>query len=374
MATVGREESFHAVWRPFFGRSKIVQDVCASFPYRIGNFPLRPWPDCGPVSRGIKRGVMFKSKVACYLVAVAVIFVWSITFVCTKVLLRSLSPEEIVFYRYLLAYLALLIAYPKFHRSAGWREELLFLGAGIFGGTLYFITENYALKFSLASNVGLLVATSPMLTAVAARFLTSTARFSRGLIIGFGIAFAGAFLVIFNGHFILKISPLGDSLALMAAASWALYSILVQKIGTRYNGAYITRKVFFYTLLTMIPVLIFGDFRWDATPLFQLPVLLNLLFLGVVASSVCFLLWSQVIWRLGAVTVNNFIYLVPLVTMLAAAVVLDETITPIALLGGLLILAGVYMAVSGRGPGLAGKRGRRAKGGVLPPESAPEHP
>lgn len=308
---------------------------------------------------------MLQNKIVCYLVAVAVIVVWSVTFVSTKVLLRTLSPEEIVFYRYLLAYTALLIAYPKFHRSAGWREELLFVGAGVFGGTLYFMTENYALKFSMASNVGLLVATSPMLTALAARLLTAEARFSRGLLTGFGVAFAGAFLVIFNGHFILKLSPLGDALALMAAASWALYSILVQKIGTRYSGVYITRKVFFYSLLTMAPVLAWGDFRWDLAPLWQASVMLNLLFLGIVASSVCFLLWSKVIWRLGAVTVNNFIYLVPLVTMLAAALVLGETITPIALIGGLLILAGVYMAVSGRVPG-------RRRAGNGPASPAPD--
>lgn len=311
-----------------------------------------PGPSARPrPGRRLKRITMFRNTIVCYLVAVAVIVVWSVTFVSTKVLLRSLSPEEIVFYRYLLAYMALLIVYPRFHKSGGWREELLFVGAGVFGGTLYFMTENYALKFSMASNVGLLVATSPMLTALAARFFTPNARFTRGLALGFGVAFAGAFLVIFNGHFILKISPRGDALALMAAASWALYSILVQKIGTRYSGVYITRKVFFYSLLTMLPVLALGDFRWDLAPLWRPSVLLNLLFLGIVASSLCFLLWSQVIWRLGAVTVNNFIYLVPLITMLAAAVVLGETITPVALAGGLLILAGVYMAVSGRVPG-----------------------
>ncbi len=309
---------------------------------------------------------MFQSKLICYLVAVLVIAVWSITFVSTKVLLRALSPEEIVFYRYLLAYAALLVAYPKFHKSAGWREELLFVGAGLFGGTLYFMAENYALKFSMASNVGLLVATSPMLTALAARWLTPEARFSRGLLIGFGAAFAGAFLVIFNGHFILKISPLGDALALMAAVSWALYSILVQKIGARYSGVYVTRKVFFYSLLTMTPVLALGDFRRDLTPLCNPAVVLNLLFLGIVASSLCFLAWSKVIWRLGAVTVNNFLYLVPFITMLAAALILGEIITPVALTGGLLILTGVYMAVSGRVPGWRPRSTRHAPSGARP--------
>ena len=146
-----------------------------------------------------------QSKIGCYIIAVAVITVWSTTFVSTKILLHSLSPEEIMFYRHVLAYLVLLAAYPHRHPSGGFREELLFAGAGIFGSTLYFLTENYALKYSMASNVGLLLATTPMLTAIVARFLTTGEPFNRQLAAGFCIAFLGVFLVIFNGHFILKL-------------------------------------------------------------------------------------------------------------------------------------------------------------------------
>ena len=141
-----------------------------------------------------------------------------------------------MFYRHVLAYLVLLAAYPHRHPSGGFREELLFAGAGIFGSTLYFLTENYALKYSMASNVGLLLATTPMLTAIVARFLTTGEPFNRQLAAGFCIAFLGVFLVIFNGHFILKLHPIGDFLAIAAALSWAFYSTLVKKIGNRYNG------------------------------------------------------------------------------------------------------------------------------------------
>ena len=90
-----------------------------------------------------------QSKIGCYIISVAVITVWSTTFVSTKILLHSLSPEEIMFYRHVLAYLVLLAAYPHRHPSGGFREELLFAGAGIFGSTLYFLTENYALKYKI---------------------------------------------------------------------------------------------------------------------------------------------------------------------------------------------------------------------------------
>ena len=124
--------------------------------------------------------------------------------------------------------------------------------------------------------------------------------------------------------------------------SWAFYSTLVKKIGNRYNGIYITRKIFFYAIVTMLPVLAFGDFRYDFSRLCQPSTYLNLIFLGVIASSLCFLIWSKIIWKIGPVAVNNFIYLMPLITMLASWLLLDEHLTPIAIAGGLVILAGVY--------------------------------
>lgn len=287
------------------------------------------------------------NRLVCYAVAIAVILVWSSTFVATKVLLGVLTPVEIMFYRYVLAYLVLLAAYPKFHRPVGVREELLFAGAGFFGGTLYFLAENYALKHTLASNVGLLLAASPMLTALLARFFTERKKFGRNLWTGLVVAFAGAFLVIFNGHAVLGLRPFGDFLALGAAFSWALYSILVKRIGTRHTAVYTTRKVFFYSLLTMFPALFCMDFRWDIFLLCEPVTLSNLLFLGVIASSVCFLLWSKVIWRIGPVAVNNFIYLVPLFTMIFSAIVLGEPITIYAVGGGVLILGGVYLSSRG---------------------------
>ena len=284
------------------------------------------------------------TTLGCYAIAVAIITVWSTTFVSTKVLLRSLSPEEIMFCRHILAYLALLAAYPHRHRSSGIREELLFAGAGLFGGTLYFLTENYALKFSMASNVGLLMATAPMLTVLVARFLSADEPFNKQLGVGCGIAFLGVFLVIFNGHFVLKLHPLGDFLAVVAALTWAFYSILVKRIGNRYNGVYITRKIFFYSIVTMLPFLAFGDFRCDFDRLLNPGVFLNLLFLGVVASMLCYVLWNAAMHRLGAVRTTNYIYFNPLVTIVAAALCIGERITLAALAGAALILYGMWRA------------------------------
>jgi len=282
-----------------------------------------------------------------YAVAALVIAIWGTTFISTKVLLDTLTPVEIMVYRYVLGYMALWAAHPTWHKPESIREELCFLGAGFFGGTLYFLTENYALKYSLASNVGLLVASSPILTALAARCLLKGETLGRGVVFGFVVAFSGIFLVMFNGHFVLKLNPLGDLLAVAAAGSWAVYSILIKTMPARHGGVHLTRKVFFYSLLTMSPLLLTDGFHWDAARLSSWPVAANLLFLGILASAVCFLLWSTVIWNIGPVRANNFIYMVPLVTMITSVIVLREPVTVFAVTGGVLILAGVYLASAG---------------------------
>lgn len=279
-----------------------------------------------------------------YMIAFLVIFIWSTTFISTKTLLATLTPVEIMFNRYMIAYIVLWIMYPKLHKIKNLKEELLFIGAGIFGGTIYFLTENYALKYTLASNVGILVAAAPILTALLAHVFTKEEKLSKGSGIGFIIAFLGAVLVVLNGRFVVRLNPLGDFLAIGAAVSWAVYSILIKKIPNTYNGIYVTRKIFFYSIITMLPALVITGYRWDLSLLKSPSIIGNLLFLGILASSICFVLWNKVIWRIGAVTANNFIYFMPFITMICSGILLKEQISIYAILGGVLIVGGVYVA------------------------------
>ena len=250
-----------------------------------------------------------------------------------------------MFYRHVLAYLVLLAAYPHRHPSGGFREELLFAGAGIFGSTLYFLTENYALKYSMASNVGLLLATTPMLTAIVARFLTTGEPFNRQLAAGFCIAFLGCF----PRHLQRALYPKASSdRRFPCHCRSALLGVLLhprqKNSAIATTGSTSPAKSSFTLSSPCSPVLAFGDFRYDFSRLWQPSTYLNLIFLGVIASSLCFLIWSKIIWKIGPVAVNNFIYLMPLITMLASWLLLDEHLTPIAIAGGLVILAGVYVS------------------------------
>ena len=166
---------------------------------------------------------MNDKKILLNLLALIKVVIWSTTFISSKILLNTFTPLEVMFYRFIIAYFLLLIIHPKFHKIDSLKEEFMFLLSGITGGSLYFLTENSAVKISQVSNVGLIVATAPIITALLAHFFTKGEKLNRNLFIGFLIAISGVFLVMFNGNFMLKLNPAGDILALCAALSWSVY-------------------------------------------------------------------------------------------------------------------------------------------------------
>ncbi|MDL2243600.1 DMT family transporter [Bacteroidales bacterium OttesenSCG-928-J19] len=278
-----------------------------------------------------------------HLIALGVVTVWGLTFISTKLcLIKGLMPADIFFYRFLIAYILIWFLGTKRLFSKTWRDELLFLFLGITGGSVYFLTENTALNYTLTSNVALLVCTAPLITAVFSHFFLKEERLTKRIGQGSLIALLGAGLVVFNGHFILKLSPIGDLLSISAAICWAVYTILLKKVGKRYSSLFITRKVFFYGLLTILPIFLYEPLNTDLSVLLRPVVLANLLFLGILASLLCYFLWNIIVDRLGAVQATNYVYINPVVTLIASALILGEYVTIFAIIGAILILLGVW--------------------------------
>lgn len=277
-----------------------------------------------------------------YITAFAIIVIWGCTFVQTKVLINAgLRPDEIFLYRFVLAYLLILPLAGRRVFMDSWKDELLALSLGLSGGSLYFLTENYALAYGYCSNVALIVCLTPMVTALIVGCFYSGERLGRGGVTGSLVAFAGMALVVFNGNFILKLSPLGDLLALAACLCWALYSLVIKRLQGKYSNMLVTRKVFGYGLLTILPLLIFRGA--DTAILLEggAAVWGNLLFLGCVASMLCFLGWNWCLARLGTVRATNLLYLNPVIAISSSAIVLGERVTWLAVAGALLILLGL---------------------------------
>ena len=154
-------------------------------------------------------------------------------------------------------------------------------------------------------------------------------------------------LVVFNGSFILQINPLGDMLTVLAALSWAFYGIILKQLNGKYSTLFITRKVFFYGIITMLPFSLMDSATFTPSLLISPVIASNLIFLGLIASLLCFIAWNSAVKELGVVQTSNYIYFVPLVTLLTSAIVIDEHITIVALFGSVFILLGVYVAENG---------------------------
>jgi drug/metabolite transporter (DMT)-like permease len=298
-------------------------------------------------------------KLRYHLLALVVVAVWGVTFVSTKVLIGAgLHPIDIFWIRFVLAYagiwMYILITGGERKLWYGWREELVFLFLGITGGSFYFLTENTALAHTQACNVSFLVCSAPLFTAILTliyrrfgkgRFAGSLEKVRLGwpLVGGTVLALAGMALVAFEGSR-LRLSPKGDLLAIGAALCWALYSLFMGEMARSYGTVTATRKVFFYGLLTILPFLGVQGRSLSPEVLGQTPVWGNLLFLGLVASLACFLVWNYVIDKLGNVTSVNYVYLNPVFTLLTASLLLGERMTLLSAVGCASILAGVIWA------------------------------
>lgn len=284
------------------------------------------------------------SNRAGYALASVTVFIWGVTFVATKYLLGFLIPAEILFYRVLLAYTVYVIAYPHPLPLQECKEEIKLAIASVLGVTIYFLFENTALFYSIPTNVALICATSPLLTGVAAHFFTSNEKLSKRFAVGSIFCLIGISFIILNGRFILRLNPIGDLMALCSALSFAVFSVLIKGAKLTCTPVQTARKMLFYALVSFIPLFFTPIISLHPKKLLNVSVFGSLLFLAICASAFCTWSWNIVIWALGPVKANNLIYLIPPITALFSYIVLGNTLTVYSIMGGILIMVGVYIS------------------------------
>ena len=278
-----------------------------------------------------------------HIFALFTIIVWGTTFIASKTLLTTFSPAQTMLMRFVIAYIVLTVINHKYEKF-NLKNEIRFILLALSGNTLYFICENVALTYTLASNVSILLALAPMLTAILAHFLTKDEKLHKGIFIGFAIAIVGVGFVVFNGTVLLKLNPLGDLLSFGAAIMWAIYSILLKYSVNHFEGTYLTRKVSFYSILTTIPIILFENKGFPLQSIAEPKILISLLFLGIIGSGICYIAWNFSTKTLGVIATNNYIYLIPFVTLISAGLLLEEPITLMGVLGAILIVGGIIIS------------------------------
>ena len=265
----------------------------------------------------------------------------------------------------IVGFLVLLAVCPRRLQGVTRRQEGLFALAGLCGVCLYYLLENIALTYTMASNVGVIISVSPCFTALLTHFLMrGEERLRPTFFAGFAVAMAGICLISFNGS-ALELDLRGDLLALLAAftANSLLYgglalgsalgifgiftvtALLSRKISALGHPTVLTtRRTFFYGLAFMLPALMVSGVRLELTRLTAPVNLGNLLFLGLGASALCFVTWNFAVKALGAVKTSVYIYLVPVITVAASVLILREPFTWMTGAGTVLTLIGLLLS------------------------------
>lgn len=280
--------------------------------------------------------------------ALLVMLAWGTSFLSSKVLMVNggFTPVEVFVYRFSLAYIILFAFTCKKIMANNWKDEGLLLVCGLCAGSIYFVSENYALEYTTTGNVSLLVSIAPIFTTILmAIFYKIMPKLN--VIIGSLIAFGGVACIILSSGEDLEFNPIGDFIALCASLSWAVYTIVVKRLSPIYSSLFITRKLFFYGVLTALPLLFIQHQPYHFKLLFdsQQPIFFfNFIFLALLCSAAAYLIWNEVMKILGAVKANNYLYVQPLVTMFAGFFVLNEKIFPLGYIGCVLIIGGILFS------------------------------
>lgn len=296
-----------------------------------------------------------------FLLASITVLIWGVTFVNTKALLNHFSALEIQVLRFFMAYVALWIIHPRMHRLAK-GEEKLFAALGLTGVAIYQLLENCAIHYTNASNVSILVSICPAVTALLVRAFNRESKLAPYFFLGFAVAITGVTMVSLNGIREFHFRPIGDLMAAAAMLSWGCYSILIGKANAKgYPATFVIRRTFFWALVITLPVVILGTTPSGGRMLsgsFHIELsraantvrfssflnYVNLGFLGLMASALCFVFWNKACKALGVVRCSVLLYLIPVITALFAFCFLGESLTLISATGALLTLLGVFLS------------------------------
>ncbi|MCQ2462287.1 MAG: DMT family transporter [Clostridia bacterium] len=283
--------------------------------------------------------------------------VWGTTFIVTKNLMGSFNAAEILFTRFVVAFIVLMFirlikGKEELPAEKNKKDELLLALCGLTGLFLYGTLEIISMKYTYASNTSTIVSTNPFFIALFAILFLKEEKPRVNFFGGFVIAISGVALISFNGSAKFGLNPFGDFLALLCAVAWGVYTTLIKKLSNKgYSTTYVTRHTYLWGCVVMALALPFFGINTDFTRFTDTKSLLSLLFLGVIASCTCFLTWNYATRAIGPVNSGIYIYAIPVVTIVFAAIVLHESVNILSFAGIALVVAGTVISSIRKGDG-----------------------
>ncbi|HOM74262.1 MAG TPA: DMT family transporter [Fervidobacterium sp.] len=279
------------------------------------------------------------SGIAKYLPVTLVTILWGMSFVATKFVVSVFAPFPAALYRFTIALIVLL---PFTKKRKIW--DINAFWAGFWGITMYFVFENTALIYTAPTNASVIVSSAPIIYTIFTHVFHKTST-TKNHYIGSVIAFLGVALVVFNGR-LAKMNPIGDILAFGSALSWVLYTYYIMKIEEN-DGVDSIFSITFWGVVTLLPFSLFQDMSITIEP----KSLISLIYLGILCSAVGYLIWNKSIALIGDRSTTNFVYFIPVITMLSESIFIKSQLTLYNILGTLMLIIGLYIFERGESHG-----------------------
>jgi drug/metabolite transporter (DMT)-like permease len=275
--------------------------------------------------------------------------IWSGNFIIARALNNKIPPFSLNFYRWLIASLIILPFAVK-QSASQWklvkRSWSYFFWASLSGIVLFNSLIYIGAHFTSAINLALIGTTSsPIMAVIFARiFLKEKIRWMK--LIGMILCSIGVLFLLLKGNFKNLLSlhfSTGDLWSLAAACSFAVYNTLVKK-----KPAGITPVYFLFVIFVLGTLILFPFFLWELnhyqTVIFSNDIIFSILYIGIGASVICFLIWNIAIGKLGAGRTALFGNLIPVFSSIEAALILNEDFTWIHITSMLIIFVGILLS------------------------------
>ena len=284
---------------------------------------------------------MMNKNVISHILAVIIMIIWGLSYLSIKIVVTEIEPTLSAFYRFLIAsivlFVILKVKYPNETILKEDRKRII-IGA-LFGITLYFLFENYSVKFTSASNVAILISTIPIFMLVVQKFKYNE-KMGVFKILGASLSVIGIIIVIASKERISLFSKgsVGDLMVLGAVMCWVMYNIFSSNFKKDYKSITITTYQSIAGCLMLSPSLFFSNIT---LPSFK--VIMNLSFLALFCSCIAYMMYIYCLKNLGATVITTYINLQPLVSLVSAKLFLNETVTKHQIMGCMIIILGVTL-------------------------------
>lgn len=286
-------------------------------------------------------------KLLPFLEALFAVIVWGMSFIATKIAVGQISPTSVVWLRFAIGIPILLLAvimrkqfaYPKGN------EWLYFALLGFLGITFHQWLQSNGLKTAQATTTAWIVSTSPAFIAILG-WLVLKEKLNLIQSLGIVLAMVGVLVVVSKGDLsslaVGRFGTYGDFLILISAINWAVFSILSRRGLQNHPSTMLTFWVM--TIGWLITSVVFlANKNYVEFPQLDLRGWMAMIFLGVFTTGLAYIAWFDALSQLPAAQTGAFLFIEPLTSMVVAAIVLGEQITPVSVLGGAVILVGIWM-------------------------------